>query len=68
MNKPKTKREWALWRCKMMAEKAQYSLEGKLHNTEEPDNQIRETLYNIASAIGDLAEALGADEQGENKP
>ena len=62
MSKPKTKREIALCRCKTTTEIARDSLDGKLEHTQEQSEQIRYALYNIASAIGDLAEALGADE------
>ena len=65
MNKPKTKREIALWRCKTTTEIARDALDGKLEHTQEQHEQIRYALYNIASAIGDLAEAFGVDEKKE---
>lgn len=36
--------------------------DGELKHVQEEHEQIRYALYNIACAISDLAEALGADE------
>ena len=63
MNKPKTKREWAFWRCKATTTRIKNLMTVDWSTISE----LRDVIYTLAIAIGDLAEALGADEQGESK-
>ena len=59
MRKQKTKREWALWRCKA----ATKSIKNLMLTDSSSVRELRGVIYDMAEVIGDLAEALGADDK-----